>query len=409
MPPSNVLSGIRVLDCATYIAGPSAAAVLADYGADVIKIERPPAGDPYRFLAYAPGMPITEWNYCWIMDSRSKRSLALNLNEDAARNALLALVRKADVLVTNYQPALLAKFRLRYEDLQPENPRLIYASVTGYGEVGAEADKAGYDMTAYFARSGLMQYIKNAGSEPAISPCGFGDHPTAMTIFGAVMMALYQRERTGEGAKVTTNLMHNGVWSNGSMTQAALCGAEFTAPQTRGKPHNPMVNHYGTSDGRRFLLCLLDHAKDWAKLCTALGRPEWIGDERYATPDARRVNAAELVKQIDAITESHPMDEWKRRFAENDVLYGVVPEAKEHPTDDQMIAAGVFADVVDAPSPMKTVTSPFHMAGRPKSPARWAPEVGQHTIEILKEAGCGDEEIRAMLESGAAQQFESGA
>jgi crotonobetainyl-CoA:carnitine CoA-transferase CaiB-like acyl-CoA transferase len=406
MSGQNVLSGIRVLDCATYIAGPSAAAVLADYGADVIKIERPPAGDPYRFLSCAPGMPVTEWNYCWIMDSRSKRSLALNLNQEPARDALIALVRKADIFVTNYQPALISKFRLRYEDLQPENKRLIYASVTGYGEVGAEADNAGYDMTAYFARSGLMQYIKNAGCEPAISPCGFGDHPTAMTLFGAIMMALYRRERTGEGAKVTTNLMHNGVWSNGSLTQAALCGAEFSAPQTRGKPHNPLVNHYATSDGRRFLLCLLDVAKDWVKLCTALGRQDWIEDVRYSTPDARRQNAAELVSLIDAITEAHPLSEWKRRFAECDVLYGIVPEAKEHPDDAQMNAAGVFADVVDGPRPMKTVTSPFHLAGTPKSPARWAPEMGEHTVAVLREAGCSDEEIHAMLESGAAQQYE---
>ena len=405
MPVHNVLSGLRVVDCATYIAGPSAAAVMADYGADVIKIERPPLGDPYRFLAFAPGMPVTPWNYCWIMDSRGKRSIALDLNQEPARNALLALVRAADIFVTNYQPPLLRKFRLRYEDLQPENGRLIYASVTGYGEVGEEADKPGYDMTAYFARSGLMQYIRNAGSDPAISPCGFGDHPTAMSLFGAIMMALYRRERTGEGGKVTANLMHNGVWSNGSLTQAALCGAEFAERQTRSKPHNPLVNHYATADGRRFLLCLLDPAKDWTKLCTALGRPEWIADERFSTPDARRANSAELVALVDAITEGHPLEEWKRRFAECDVLYGVVPETKEHPSDAQMAAAGVFADIVDAPVPMKTVASPFHLEGAPKEPARWAPEVGEHTIDILREAGCGEGEIRAMLETGAAQQF----
>jgi formyl-CoA transferase len=398
-----------VIDCATYIAGPSAAAVLADYGADVIKIERPPAGDPYRYLALAPGMPISQWNYCWLMDDRSKRSVALNLNHEPARNALLSLIRSADVFVTNYQPSLLEKFRLRYDDLQPENSQLIYASVTGYGELGAESDNAGYDMTAYFARSGLMQYIRNADSEPAVSPCGFGDHPTAMTLFGAIMLALYRRQQTGEGAKVTTNLMHNGVWSNGSMTQAALCAAEFAAPQTRSKPHNPMVNHYATSDGRRFLVCLLDVAKDWIRLCTALGHEEWIADERYATPEARRKNSAEIVRLIDSVVGQRPLTEWKRRFAECDVLYGIVPEASEHPSDEQMKAAGVFAEIVGAPQPLQTVTSPFHLASVPKSPARWAPEMGEHTIEVLREAGCGDEEIHAMLESGAAQQYREGA
>jgi formyl-CoA transferase len=169
-----------------------------------------------------------------------------------------------------------------------------------------------------------------------------------------------------------------------------------------------MVNHYGTSDGRRFLLCLLDVSKDWTKLCTALGRPEWIADERYSTPAARREHSAEIVRMIDAITEEHPLEEWKRRFAEQDVLFGVVPEAKEHPDDQQMVAAGVFAEVVDGPTPMKTVTSPFHLAGVPESPARWAPEVGEHTVEVLREAGCDEREIRAMLESGAALQRSSG-
>lgn len=408
MTGENVLTGVRVVDCATYIAGPSAAAVMADYGADVIKIERPPFGDPYRLLSSAPGMPVAEWNYCWIMDSRSKRSVALDLNQEPARQALLRLIGRADVFVTNYQPSLLRKFQLRYEDLQPDNARLIYASVTGYGEAGEEADKPGYDMTAYFARSGLMQYIRNEGADPATSPCGFGDHPTAMTLFGAVMMALYRRERTGEGAKVTANLMHNGVWSNGSMTQAALCGAAFAPPQTRTKPHNPLVNHYATADGRRFLLCLLDPAKDWAKLCRALGRPEWADDARFSSPGARREHAAELVALMDAITEACAMEEWRRRFAECDVLYGVVPEAKDHPEDSQMEAAGVFADIVDAPRPMKTVASPFHVAGVEKSPARWAPEVGEHTVEVLREAGYGDGELRAMLETGAARQYESG-
>ncbi|MCC7236986.1 MAG: CoA transferase [Bryobacterales bacterium] len=408
MTGENVLTGLRVVDCATYIAGPSAAAVMADYGADVIKIERPPLGDPYRLLASAPGMPLAEWNYCWIMDSRSKRSVALDLNQEAARQALLRLIRRADVFVTNYQPALLRKFRLRYEDLRPENVRLIHASVTGYGETGEEADKPGYDMTAYFARSGLMQYIRNDGADPAVSPCGFGDHPTAMSLFGAVMMALYRRERTGEGAKVTANLMHNGVWSNGSMTQAALCGATFAPPQTRSRPHNPLVNHYATADGRRFLLCLLDPAKDWGKLCRALGRPEWIDDARFSTPGARRENAAELVAHMDTVTGAHTMEEWRGRFTECDVLYGVVPEAREHPEDGQMEAAGVFADIVDAPRPMKTVASPFHVEGVEKSPARWAPEVGQHTVEVLSEAGYGEEELRAMLETGAARQHEGG-
>jgi crotonobetainyl-CoA:carnitine CoA-transferase CaiB-like acyl-CoA transferase len=401
MPSDNILSGLRVLDCATYIAAPCAATIMADYGADVVKIERPLTGDPYRSIVHNPGFPVSEWNYTWIMDSRNKRSIALNLANPIGRDALLRLASRADVFITNFQPQLLAKFQIRHADLAPLNPRLIYASVTGYGNAGPEADSPGYDVTAYFARSGLMSYIHNEGCEPATSPCGYGDHPTSVSLFAAIMMALYRRLQTGQGAHVHTNLMHNGVWSNGSFVQAALCGAQFAPRQTRSAAHNPLLNHYVAADGRRFFFCLLDPAKDWPKLCRACGHPEWTADPRFATTEARRQNR-ELIALLDAVFATAPLDAWKLRFAEHDVLYGIVPNTWELPGDPQMHAAGVFPEISDAPVPMRTVTSPLHIEGQPKEPARWAPGPGQHTSEILREAGYTEAEIRAMLETEAA-------
>src|SRR5438270_10175206 len=162
-----ILSGLRVIDCGTYIAGPAAATILSDFGAEVIKIERPPYGDPYRYLPKVPGCPSSELSYTWLLESRNKRSVALDLARPAAREALLRMVAQADIFITNYQPALVRKFGLTYDDLKPLNERLIYAHLTGYGESGAEVEKPGYDMTAYWARSGLMSFIHLGDAEPA--------------------------------------------------------------------------------------------------------------------------------------------------------------------------------------------------------------------------------------------------
>ncbi len=295
MPDSNILSGIRVIDCGTYIAAPAAAVVMSDFGADVIKIERPPYGDPYRYLSFVPGMPVSPLHYCWILEGRNKRSVALDLNDEKAREALLKLVATADVFVTNYQQPLVRKFRVGYEDLRPYNERLIYAYLSGYGLVGEECDKPGYDVTAYWARSGMMSSMHNADAEPAQSAAGFGDHPTSMALFGGIMLGLYRREITGQGMNVTTSLMANGAWANSCAIQGALVGAKFLPKWTRSTTVNPIINHYVTRDRQRFLTCCLDPRKDWPNLCRALDHPEWIDDPRFVTPEHRRANSHVLV------------------------------------------------------------------------------------------------------------------
>ncbi len=287
----GILAGIRVIDCGTYIAGPAAAAVMSDFGAEVIKIERPPYGDPYRYLSLVPGMPLSPLPYCWILDGRNKRSVALDLNDHGAREALMAIVSTADVFITNYQRALMYKFRVAYEDLAPRNPRLIYARLTGYGQTGDDCDQPGYDMTAYWARSGLMNTMHNADAEPTPSPAGFGDHPTSMALFSGIMLGLYRRAITGQGMNVTTSLMANGVWANACSIQAALVGAEFLPKTTRSTTVNPIINHYVTRDKQRFITCCLDPKKDWPNLCRALDHAELIDDPRFATPELRRANA----------------------------------------------------------------------------------------------------------------------
>jgi crotonobetainyl-CoA:carnitine CoA-transferase CaiB-like acyl-CoA transferase len=399
---SLILQGLRVIDAATYIAAPAAAAVLSDFGAEVVKIERPPHGDPFRHLYLNPEFPPSEHNYPFIQDNRNKRSLALNLASSSGHAVFSRLVQQADILVTNYQPQMQRRFRIGYEDLASLNPRLIYAAITGYGETGEEAEKPGYDMTAYYARSGLMNYMHAADASPHVSPCGFGDHPTAMNLVSSILLALYRRERTGKGGKVWTTLMHGGVWSNASHVQGALFGAGQPPRWSRATAPNPFVNHYRTADGQRFIFCLLDPVNDWPKLCRALGRPELEHDPRWATAAARMASNEEFIALLDAEFIRHPLAEWRRRFAEHDVLYGIVPDNVAVANDKQMAANGVFLPLGDGGE--RTVSSPMHLEGEAKRSAAWAPAVGQHTRQVLGELGYDAREIADLESAGVVLQ-----
>jgi crotonobetainyl-CoA:carnitine CoA-transferase CaiB-like acyl-CoA transferase len=397
--PKNLLSGIRVIDCGTYIAGPASATIMADFGAEVIKIERPPYGDPYRYLSKIPGMPLSDHLFCWILDGRSRKSLALNLEDEAAREVLLKLAGTADVFITNYQPALVKKFRVGYDDLQPLNSRLIYAHVTGYGETGRDVDEPGYDQTAYWARSGLMYTMYNADDEPCRAPTGFGDHPTAMTLFAAIMLALYRRQISGQGSKVSTSLMANGAWSNANMIQAAMLDAKFFPRTKRTTVANPLVGHYVTRDQKRFLTCCLAPAKDWPNLCRALGHEDLIDDDRFRTPEARKTNATALVETIDEIVATKDMAEWDKLFRQFDITWALMQNNEEAAHDPQMEANGVFDEI--APG-IRTVSSPFQLAGVEKVKPGVAPSVGEHTREILSSLGYSDVEVAHLIERGAA-------
>ena len=402
---SNIFSGLKVIDCATYIAAPAAATALADFGADVIKIERPPHGDPYRYLSQVPGMAVSEHQYCWILESRLKRSVALDLNQESARQALYKLIEEADVFITNYQPQLQRKFGLEYETLRGLNPRLIFGQVTGYGETGPDAETPGYDASAYWARSGLMGIMHGAGADPVQSPAGFGDHPTSMALYGAIVTALYRRTQTGEGMKVSTALIANGVWSNSCQMQAALLGAKRPERWARKNAINPLVNHYVSSDGQRMLLVLLTPTRDWANLCHAIRQSDLVYDPRFATVDLRSKNTAELVAILDEAIGAHPLEEWRKRFGEGDLVWGLVPTLGEVAEDPQLDANDTFDVIEDFPGgPQKTVANPMKLHGVDKVRPTYAPDIGQHTIEILGESGMPQDQIDALLNSGAAVQ-----
>ncbi len=403
MQTDGILSGIRVIDCGTYIAGPASATVMSDFGAEVFKIERPQGGDLFRLFPYLPGTPKSELNYCWILTGRNKKSVALDLAEAEGREALIRLVKTADVFVTNYQEQLLAKFRLTWDDLRAINPRLIFAHITGYGESGDDADLPAFDALAYWARSGLMTSVTGRDGTPSGPRPGIGDHPTAMTLFGAIMLGLYNRERTGRGAKVNTSLIASGAWAHGCDLQAKLFGAEFPRPQSATHPVNPLTSGYMTRDGKVFLLVQLDPEHEFPRLCAMLGAPELASDPMFATGESRTEHAAELSAILQSQFESKDLADWRKAFREYDIKWSLLPMLDDVVDDPQMRAAGAFVEL-DYPGhgTIETINSPVFVSGAEKRKPTAAPEVGAHTREVLRELGYTDDAIDAMVRRGIA-------
>lgn len=400
---SGILSNLTVIDCGTYVAAPAAATVLSDFGATVIKIERPPDGDLFRLFPLLPGTAKSELNYCWILAGRNKKSLALDLGRPDGRDVLMRLVGRADVFVTNYQQQLLTKFRLTWEDLQPANDRLIYAHLTGYGDAGEDADAPAFDALAYWARSGLMTSVTGADGSPASPRPAIGDHPTAMSLFGAIMLGLYQRERTGRGSKVGTSLMASGAWAHACDLQAKICKATFPVRGPGTQLLSPLASGYRSADGKLFLLVLLDPDHEFPRLCEALGHPELATNEMFATFDARNQNGEALFAILQSQFESKNLSEWRKLFRQYDVKWSTVPTLDQVIEDPQLRACEALVDL-DYPGhgTIETINSPVFMAGVEKKKPVAAPEVGAHTREVLCELGYDDRAIEAMVSSGIA-------
>src|SRR5438445_4283831 len=277
----RIFDGLKVIDCASFIAGPAAATVMSDFGAEVIKIEPPGSGDPYRRRATPSLGPGLKGNPGFELDGRNKKSLALDLRTSAGQAVLRRLVTQADVFITNYPPPVRRRLGITYDDLMPVNTRLIYASFSGYGEVGPEADKPGFDATAWWARTGLMHLVR-AGEEvnPARSLPGMGDHPSALGTYGAIVTALYQREKTGKGNYVGSSLLANGLWANACSVQAALCGDEVRPQPPRHEALSALRVHYQCRDGRWLLLSIAADEWRWEKFKTCFNAPV-LDDERF--------------------------------------------------------------------------------------------------------------------------------
>ncbi len=399
MSTDNIFSELKVVDLASFIAGPAAAVILSDYGADVIKVE-PPTGDTWRIGYKLPPQPRSRDNYPWQLNNRNKRGLSLDLKSAQAGEILEKLVKWADVLIVNTPHPARKKLKLEYEDVVQWNPRLVYADVTGYGEKGPDASLPGFDITAYWARSGLLSLTRDAGAPPTLPPSGSGDHATAVTLFSAIVTALYRRERTGKGSYVTTSLLAAGVWSCGVFVQGALCDATFFPLHDRLKPPNALINVYRASDDNWFVLVLTPDK--WPALAKGVGRLDLLTDPRFADPAKLAANSAELTAMLDEIFRSQPMSHWREIFDQAHLTFGVVHAPSEVVKDPQLRENDIVVPIEGAGEKVKfTVSSPLTVHNVSKVAARRAPEIGEHNDELLQELGFSNDKIGEFRASGA--------
>ena len=397
------LEGIKVLDLGSYVAGPAAATVMSDFGADVIKVE-PLDGDPYRRLL---GLVVTEYpDFFWAQDARNKRSLSIDFTSSRGRDVIEQLIRASDVVITNYRPALLERLRLRYEDVRDLRPDVIYGQVNSYGLKGPDANRTGFDATAWWARSGLMDYVRRAAKPHAVSAPGMGDHAACMSLFGGVMGALYRREKTGEGAHVHTSLLANGAWSHSMMIQGALVGFDVTDQRTPDDlKATPLATLYETADQRTLLLSILNPDKEWPKLLKAVGHTEWNNDVRFADPARRVEHREELYDLLADVFRSDTATNWRARLDAEHITYSFANTLNEVINDEQLWANDILTEMAEGSQLYAhTVNSPVTIVPeRKRTPVR-APEIGEHTVDVLTELGMTKSEIDDLLASGVARQ-----
>ncbi|HXT79524.1 MAG TPA: CoA transferase [Acetobacteraceae bacterium] len=391
----SLFSGLKVIDCASWIAGPAAATILSDFGADVIKIEPPGAGDPWRASTPIPGRPV---DYYWQLTSRNKRSLALDLKHPDGQAVLHRLAASADVFVTNFPLPVRDRLRLAPSDLLPLNPRLIYASFTAYGEEGEEAAKTGFDSTAYWARTGLMDMVRaEEATPPSRSMPGMGDHPSATGLYAAIVTALYRREKTGQGGVVRSSLLQNGLWANGCAVQTRLFGEHVALRPPRAQAPNALANHYRTRDGRWFIMALFNEQRQLRGFLAAIGKENLADDPRFATTESRKQNAWALVQVLDEVFAQRDLAEWRKILDAVGITFGIVGTVNEASDDVQMRHAGALVPFADGKG--LTVAAPFHIDGINKIAPRRAPSIGQHNDAVLQEAGYSTDDI-ARLRAG---------
>ena len=382
----HLLEGIKVIDAASFIAGPSAATIMSDYGAEVIKIE-PQSGDSLRNLIINGRMPIGPENYCWELTSRNKKSISLNLKDVKAQNILLDLVKEADVFITNMPFPIRKKLKITAEDIMPHNESIIYASLTGYGEVGPDADRTAYDSMAWWARSGLMDFVRPSNNSPvAWSTPGMGDHPTGMALYGAIMTALYKRERTGGGSEVSTSLMSNGAWANGVFIQAALMDVEFP-DRPEPLPRHPFYDFYTTKDEREFALGMINSRIEWPKLADILDRKDWIDRELFDFENPFD-NADILRAELSDEFKNRKLKEVDELLRNSAVTYGVLGRTTDHREDSQFLETETLVPLEhESFEDLYTVNSPFNIVGENKINFSRAPKIGEHTEQVLTEMG----------------------
>ncbi len=399
------MEGVRILEVAQFTFVPAAGAVLADWGADVIKVEHAESGDAQRGLSRLMGMPVGD-GFAPLMEhpNRGKRSIGLALERPEALEVLYELVRSSDVFLTNFLPGARRRLGIDLEDIRTINPNIIYVRGSGFGAAGPDSDKGGYDSTAFWARGGSAM-----GTTPSdydglcVMPAGaYGDSLGGMTIAGGIAGALFGRERTGRPAVVDVSLLGVGAWANAlSVGFAMLARGPLPRPSKAKTGHtNPLVGNYRTADDRYLVLAMLQPGRYWPEFCARVGREELVTDERFATVEALMGNAAEAAKIVQEVLASRTLADWTTRFAGMEGQWAIAQDAWEVSQDPAMRANGLIIEVTDVEGTARElVASPVQFDQEPAR-IRRAPQFAEHTDEILRELGKSEDETIALKIAG---------
>ncbi len=394
---SLLFEGFRVLDVGSWIAGPVAATMLADRGAEVIKIEPPLVGDGLRRFAVGPYAPSADINYTWAQDGRNKRSLTLNLKTKEGLAILHQLVETSDVYLTNHPLPLRRELGLMYADLKPINPRMVYASLTSYGEKGTDQDKEAFDMVAYWNHSGMMNHIRPSGEPPLQALPGMGDHATAIAVYAGIVTALLKRERTGEGSFVHTSLLANGIWSASCLAQAQFARADFS----------PMALHrvnyvvHKTLDGRWIQLNMIRGHDEVDAMLAVMGAFDLLGDERFSTLEARAENAEAFSVALAGKFAERTLDEWLQLiWEENNIQIERVTTFEDLLYNENLELNNIVSPPVDDIGMSVVINDPVNVEGVARIGAKKAPEMGEHSADVLSELGFDEAAIAEYRERG---------
>ena len=395
------LDGVQVLEVANWLAAPSAAALMCDLGADVIKVE-PPSGDVFRHFDLASINPHDyDLNYAFELDNRGKRSIVVSLDRPGGPELVRRLAAEADVFVTNLTPPRRQRYGLDDSAIRAVNPRTIYASLTGYGTRGPDAARAGFDYSAFWARSGIMGALAQPSSPPPLNRGGQGDHTTALNLLAAILAALLLRERTGEGQYVEVTLQASGMWTIGADLVAAAVSGKQPPRHDRTNPPNPIWNSYQTRDERWLLLVMPQPEPYWGAFCEAISETDWTHDARYDSLAARREHAAELTSAIERRFAQEDLAYWSKRLDQFGLIWAPAADLPEVLADPQVEAMGLLTTVEHPEAgPYQTLNTPFEVRGASIGPRGPAPALGADTESILAELGLSTVEVAELAANG---------
>ena len=396
-----LFSGLKVIDCATVIAAPAAAMMLADYGADVIKIEQPGEGDMLRMLGDIPTTPYADSDWFWQLDGRNKRGVALDLKQPAGMEILRKLVAGCDVFISNQPYSVRESLGITYEDLKPLNPGMIYASLTAYGEKGPERQRKGFDQLAYWARSGLMELMREPGTMPTQGLPGMGDHPTGVALYAGIVTALLNRERSGEGSMVETSLLANGLWSAAGIAQGVMADGDMPLYRSLNESPPAMMRPYETLDGRWLQFNMIRNEDLQSLLFVALDAPELLADPRFSSQELMFENRELLGRELQKIIEQTAAKHWLKIFDSYELPVNLVALVEESKNDPQVLQNQmVVAPEDDRIKTPLIIEHPIQISNVPKVGPTCAPALGEHTGEVLADLGYTVAEVTRLRESG---------